>query len=197
LPFDGDTTRLDEFSGGERWRDLDLERCLFLDTETMGLAGTGALVFLCGIAFFDGDALAAEQVFLRAFGEEPAALAHIEARLQERPFLVTYVGKSFDRHRLACRMAVHRIDTAMLVCRHLDLYHAARRRWRGTIPDCRLQTVERHVLGLERDDDLPGALAPAVYLDWLRDSRGPIDRVFEHNRLDVLSLVTLLGAMCG
>lgn len=41
----------------------------------------------------------------------------------------------------------------------------------------------------------PGAEAPVAFLDWVRDRSGPVDRVFEHNRLDVLSLVTLLGSL--
>ena len=59
----------------------------------------------------------------------------------------------------------------------------------------RLQTVERHKLGVRRDDDLPGAEAPKAFLDWIRDSSGAVDRVFEHNRLDVLTLVTLFAAL--
>ena len=39
-------------------------------------------------------------------------------------------------------------------------------------------------------------LVPSFFvLDWLHDGTGPVDRVLEHNRLDVLSLVTLLGAL--
>lgn len=63
------------------------------------------------------------------------------------------------------------------------------------LPNVRLQTLERHKLGVHRPDDLPGAEAPVAFLDWVRDRSGPVDRVFEHNRLDVLSLVTLLGSL--
>jgi len=38
---------------------------------------------------------------------------------------------------------------------------------------------------------------PAAFLDWIRDRTGPVDRVLEHNRLDVLSLVALLGVLAG
>ena len=50
------------------------------------------------------------------------------------------------------------------------------------------------MLGFHRDDDLPGALIPAVYFEYLRRKRpGELPRVFEHNRHDILSLVALTG----
>lgn len=175
---------------------FDLSQCLFLDTETTGLSGgAGTVVFLCGLGWIDTEALTVEQVFLREFADEPGVLRHVAMRLAEHPHLVTFVGKSFDRHRLAARMAMHRIESDIVRARHLDLYHLARRAWGKQLPDVRLRTVEEAMLGLRRDDDLPGAEAPAAWLDWLRDGSGPIDRVFEHNRLDVLSLVALLGAL--
>jgi hypothetical protein len=170
--------------------------CLFLDTETTGLAGgAGTLVFLCGLGFADGEDLVLEQVFLRAFNEEAAALTFIAERLAQHPVPVTFVGKSFDRHRLAARMTLNRVPSTVLTERHLDLYYLARRAWRAALPDVRLRTVEERVLGLARVDDLPGERAPAAFLEWVRDRTGELERVFEHNRLDVLSLVALLVAL--
>lgn len=178
--------------------ELDPQRCLFLDTETTGLAGgAGTVVFAYGLAFVDGDELVLEQLFLRDFGEEPALLHHVAARLGERPVQVTFVGKSYDRHRIAARMAVHKVRAPVLTSPHLDLYHLTRRAHGKQMPDTRLKTVEQHLLGLVRDDDLPGSEAPAAFLDWIRDRSGPVDRVLEHNRLDVLSLVALLGFLAG
>ena len=176
--------------------ELDLRQCLFLDTETTGLsAGAGTVVFMCGLGFVERDRLVLEQVFMRAFGEEAAAMLHVAQRLAEHPALVTYVGKSFDRHRLASRMTMHKISSTVLTDRHLDLYHMARRAWGSELPDVRLRTVEERRLGVFRDDDLPGSEAPYAFLSWLRDRTGRVDQVFEHNRLDVLSLVTLLAAL--
>ncbi|MEY4673708.1 MAG: hypothetical protein RL148_1492 [Planctomycetota bacterium] len=176
--------------------DLRLDQCLFLDTETTGLSGgAGTVVFQVGMGFLEGDQLVVEQLLLRHFDEEPALLAQVAERLRQRPLLVTYVGKSFDRHRIAARMALHRVGSDVLTERHLDLYHLSRRHWARQLPDCRLRTVEEQVLGLHRDHDLPGSEAPRAFLDWVRDRSGPLDRVLEHNRLDVLSVVALLGVL--
>ena len=176
--------------------EIDASQCLFLDTETTGLAGgAGTVVFMCGLGFFVDGGLVVEQVFLRAFAEEAAALCHVARRLCERPVLVTFVGKSFDRHRLAARMTLHRVESTVLTEQHLDLYYLARRAYGSRLPNVKLQTVERQVLGLRRQADMPGAEAPYAFLSWLRDRSGRVDRVFEHNRLDVLSLVALLDAL--
>ena len=177
---------------------LDAGECLFLDTETTGLAGgSGTVVFAYGLAFFRGAELVVEQLFLRDFGEEQAILHHVKARLLEFPVPVTFVGKSFDRHRIAARLCVHKIQAMVLTPRHLDLYHLVKRAHGKALPDARLRTVEQHLLGLCRHDDLPGSEAPAAFLDWIRDRTGPVDRVLEHNRLDVLSLAALLGVLAG
>ena len=54
------------------------------------------------------------------------------------------------------------------------------------------------MLGFTRDDDLPGALIPSAYFDYLRRKRpGALPRIFEHNRHDILSLAALTGWVTG
>ena len=66
--------------------------------------------------------------------------------------------------------------------------------WAAYLDDCRLSTLERAVLGLARETDVPGGLIPTFYFDWLRWRRAsPLARVFAHNRDDVLSLAALLA----
>ena len=193
-----DWSRIAVLAKSELAERVDLRDCLFLDTETTGLSGgAGTIVFNSGLGFFEDDQFVVEQTFLRRFGEEPAALQHVVERLEQRPVLVTFVGKAFDRHRLAARMAVAKVDHEMLTDRHLDLYYLARRAYKDRLPDTRLRTLEQRVLGVHRADDLPGSEAPTAFFEWMRDRTGPVDRVLEHNRLDVLSLVTLLGVLGG
>ena len=175
---------------------VTLADCLFLDTETTGLSGgAGTTVFMVGLGFFEGEQFVVEQLFLRGFGEEPAMLRHVARRWAEHPLPVSFVGKSFDRHRIHARLVLHGIEAPVLQPQHLDLYYLARRAYGEQLPNVRLQTLEKRILGVHRTDDLPGSQAPRAFVDWLRDGTGPVDRVFEHNRLDVLSLVTLLGAL--
>lgn len=196
LLLDGE--RLAVLAKDKAFLTLDPRQCLFFDTETTGLSGgAGTIVFNVGLGWFDGDAFVLEQLFLRDFGEEPAMLTAVAERLRERPVPVSYVGKSFDRHRIAARLAVHRLQAPILTAHHLDLYYAARRAYGKLQKDCKLRTVEELRLHLHRDDDLPGSEAPIAFLQWIRDRSGPVDRVLEHNRLDVLSVAALLGVLAG
>lgn len=196
LRLDGE--RLGALAKDERFASLQATECLFFDTETTGLSGgSGTIVFNVGLGWFEDDAFVLEQLFLRDFAEEPAMLQAVADRLAQRPVPVSYVGKTFDRHRIAARLAVHRLAAPILTDRHLDLYYVARRAFGKSLPDHKLRTVEERRLGLVRDDDLPGSEAPIAFLQWIRDGRGPVDRVLEHNRLDVLSVAALLGALAG
>jgi hypothetical protein len=172
----------------------DPRQLLYLDTETTGLAGgTGTYAFLVGVGFFDGDHFEVRQYFMRDLDEEPALLAALAATLGRFDGLVTYNGTGFDLPLLETRFVLGRRRWRDEVF-HLDLLPPARRLWSARLPDCRLGTVERAVLGFVREDDLPGALIPAAYFDYLRHKRpGEMPRVFEHNRHDILSLAALTG----
>ena len=74
----------------------------------------------------------------------------------------------------------------------------SRRRWRGVYENCRLATVERQLLRVVREDDLPGAQAPAAWLSYLRGgSPHMLRRVLAHNHQDVVSLSRLLRRVSG
>jgi len=169
----------------------------FVDTETTALGGgAGVLVFLVGVARFERGSLHVRQHFLRRPSEEKAFLERVREDLATAGGLVTFCGKSFDRWRLEDRFAFHGVLPVFDRERHLDLVHPYRRAWRG-LPDHRLRTLEVHLLGLERRDDLEGRFAPQAYFDYLAGRGGPVERVFEHNRLDVLSLVALTAVLGG
>ena len=173
-------------------------RLLYLDTETTGLAGgTGTYVFLVGVGFFDGGAFEVRQYFMRDLDEEPALLAAVGRLLGEFDGVVTYNGGGFDLPLLETRFVLARRRFPDELA-HLDLLGSARRLWSARLADCRLGTLERHVLGFVRDDDLPGGLIPSVYFDYLRRKHpGELPRIFEHNRHDVLSLAALTGWVAG
>jgi uncharacterized protein len=169
-------------------------RLLYLDTETTGLAGgTGTYAFLVGVGFFDGETFEVRQYFMRDLDEEPALLAALDPLLRDMDGLVTYNGTGFDLPLLETRFVLARRRWPEAAF-HLDLLPAARRLWSSRLPDCRLGTVEQHALGFAREWDLPGALIPSVYFEYLRrKAPGELPRVFEHNRHDILSLAALAG----
>lgn len=166
---------------------------VFLDTETTGLAGgTGTYVFLVGLGTWSGTRLRVTQYFLGDLGAETAFLHAVGEALADARQLVTFNGRTFDLPLLETRYLLARAPWWGTDLPHLDLYPVARALWRTQVTDCRLITLESTLLGLDRGDDLPGAMMPQLYFRYLRarDPR-PLPRIFEHNRWDLLALAAL------
>ena len=171
---------------------LDPAHCVYLDIETTGLSGgAGTIPFLVALGTFEDGAFRLWQAFLRDPGEEAAALAEVAERVRAAAGVVSFFGKSFDRHRLEDKMRLHRIAPPFAGKPHLDLYHPLARLYRGAYRDQRLATFEGELCGVAREDDLPGSLAPAAWFDFLAERPHRLEAVFRHNELDVLSLVVL------
>lgn len=166
---------------------------LFLDTETTGLSGgTGTMAFLIGLGWFEGGHFHVRQILARDFGEEKAALFHLAGIAAQKKFLVTFNGKAFDINLLATRFILNRLEGSLSLLPHLDLLHPSRRILGHRLDNSRLVTLEEEVLGVSREGDVPGWEIPQRYFDWLK-RRDPrlLAGIFEHNRLDVISMATL------
>lgn len=175
----------------------DLQRPLFLDTETTGLSGgTGTVAFLVGLAWRDDGGLRLIQYFLGDFNREDALLWAVGEYVRQAGVLVSYNGRTFDWPLLQTRLVMRRVDPTWPSPPHLDLLTLARRIFKPRLPDCALQTVEQAVLELHRNEDLPGTLIPGRYLSWLRGQEDDtLKPIFAHNRQDVLSMALLLARL--
>ncbi len=169
-----------------------------LDLETTGLAtAAGTLAFLIGIGLWEGERLTVRQLLLPDHAAEAAWLDAVAAALPPDAWLVTYNGRSFDWPLLVARFRLHRRDPPSLAG-HLDLLPIARALWKHRLGNARLATVEQAICGVERDDDLPGALAPERYFAYLRTRRGELLRsVVEHNSQDIVSLGLLVQLLAS
>jgi uncharacterized protein YprB with RNaseH-like and TPR domain len=177
---------------------FELGGSAFLDTETTGLSGgAGTAAFLVGLGFVDGDAFRVRQYFMEDYDQEAALLHQLAADLRRFPRLVTFNGKMFDVPLLETRYRLSRGRWPLEDAPHLDLLHPARRLWKARLESCRLVHLETELLRLRREEDIPGDQIPQVYFDYLRsrDAR-VLPRIFEHNRLDVVSLAALAVLAC-
>lgn len=186
------------FCADPRLATLAFRDFVFLDTETTGLAGAGTLAFMVGVAFFEpssaGDVLIVRQYFLRDHADEAAMLQKLDELLAAKVGLVTFNGRSFDVPLLDGRYLMNRMPGRLLDLPHIDLLPPARRLWRYRLDSCALVALEQDLLGIRRThDDVPGWLIPGLYHDYLRsgDARELV-RVFYHNRIDLLTMITLL-----
>lgn len=168
-----------------------INNILFIDTETTGLmGGTGTVSFLIGIGYFNNEELVVEQYLMRDYDEETAMLIDIKDILESHNIVVSFNGKSFDLPLIQTRLILNRLKNPGFNL-HVDLLHSARRLW-SFLDSCSLNSLEENILDFERIDDIPGHLIPGLYFEFLENKDlKKLVPILEHNRYDILSLVTL------
>lgn len=203
-----------------------LPRLIFFDLETTGLSGgAGTYAFLVGFGAFEEDHFWTRQFLLRGYGEERALLHLVRkfitglsnADRDSEPTLVTYNGRSFDLPLIDTRFQMQRVPSPFDSLSHVDMLFPARRLWRRrhqrTAPiegwpdaplltegdaraSCSLTALEQDILGLVRQDDVPGWEIPQRFFAYARtgDATG-LTAVMEHNRLDLVSLAAVTAVI--
>ncbi|RKX24913.1 MAG: hypothetical protein DRP45_07150 [Candidatus Zixiibacteriota bacterium] len=173
--------------------EIPLEDLIFLDTETTGLGGAGAVAFLIGCGSITAQGFEIRQYLLPDYSDEAAMLEFLLSEFDEKKGIVSYNGAAFDLNLLRDRMIINRVGREIPCRFHFDLLHSARRFYKRRIRDCSLTNVEREIFGFHRTDDIPGYLIPSVYFEWLgSEDLSAMHAVVEHNRLDILAMYFLL-----
>lgn len=174
-------------------RKFDPRKTIFVDTETSGVSGGGGTIpFLIGIGYYYGGQFRVEQFFVDSHSREEGMLDLVAQFVTPFHTLVTFNGKTFDIPLLETRYLLKRKVSPFSRMEHLDLLHPSRQLWNLTLDNCRLQTIERDILGFHRDDDLPSHEIPQAYFDYVRWGKAdPLYRVFGHNAHDIISLMAV------
>ena len=169
------------------------ENFKFMDIETKGLSNVP--IILIGVAEIKGSKIIASQYFLRDYTEEPNIIDAYLSHLDEDSVHVSFNGKSFDVPFIKNRCRYLGINQK-LDLPHLDLMYFAKNLWKDTLPNCQLQTIEREIFGIEREEDVPGQYIPGYYDTYLlQDNIGPVVPIIEHNCQDIISLASFLEKM--
>lgn len=182
----------ERFAEDHPYKTATNETLLFFDTETTGLKGTGTNIFLLGFLQHVENAFQLTQYVLADPANEVAFLQEGNVWSPEKT-VVTYNGKSFDWPQLETRWTLNRQHLPKLSqFKHIDLLHSTKRIWKNDLDKMKLTAVEKEKLGFERVGDIPGFLAPVIYLDAVKNGDATsLMKVLKHNEWDLLSLVTL------
>jgi hypothetical protein len=175
----------------------------YLDAETTGLSGgTGTLAFAVAVSRPLEAGLEMTQLFLPEPAGEAAFLHALRGQLDGCYGIATYNGSRFDLPLLRGRWVMARLPGDFDHPPHLDLLTLTRALLRQRLESCALRTVEERLLRFQREDDLPGAMIPEVYFEYLRRGwSGRLEPALAHNRTDVYTLhhlhLRLLARLLG
>lgn len=169
------------------------ENFLFMDIETLGFKNVPLI--LIGVGEITDDGIGVSQYLVRDLKEENAVLKGFISHTNKENIFVTFNGLSFDLPFIKSRMTYFGIKKRFADS-HLDLLHFSRRRWGDELPNCRLQTLEKYLFGMERCDDVPSSHVPEFYLTYRETGNiGPLVPIIDHNRDDVITLAKILSLL--
>ena len=173
---------------------FDIEKTLFLDTETTGLSGgAGTVAFLVGVGYVEKGRLTVEQLLMPTYAHEEEMLTRISDIMADKDTVVHFNGKTFDMPLLKSRFTMNRMQDRYYELNQLDLLHPAKRLWKLRLGSCRLSNLEKEILGIEREGDIPGSEVPERYFSYLKTGDMTLlEDVIDHNRQDIVTLMHLL-----
>jgi uncharacterized protein YprB with RNaseH-like and TPR domain len=146
------------------------------------------------VGYFSDQALRIHQLFIDDFPGERLFLERLIELFSLRPNIVSFNGASFDLRFCgpAAFSTAWRFPTIFISMRCISAVGFGRK------PLALLASVPGGIhLGAPRQDDVPGFLIPRLWLDFIKagtrtgESLSLMERVVEHNSLDVRSLARL------
>ena len=181
---------------GSSGRPFDIEKCLFIDTETTGLSGgAGTVAFLVGVGYISRGRMTIEQFFMRDYSDEPELLYRLKELMERFDTAVTFNGRNFDMPLISTRFVMNRLRDFRELDQ-LDLLYPSRRAWKLRIRSCRLANIEEQILGIARENDIPGSEVPQRFFEYLKSGdMALMNDIIRHNYQDILSLAFLLDRL--
>ena len=178
---------------------------VFFDLETSGLSGgAGTIAFLAafGRLVLKNKCcsnnviynLHITQYLLLDYPGESTFIEALLAEIKPNSIIVSYNGKCFDSQILKNRCLMNGIKPKDFC--HLDLLYPARTLWRKLLGSCSQTSIETGILGIGREEDVPGAMAPEIWFSFLKT--GEISRLLlicDHNIRDISGLASIFSVM--
>lgn len=175
--------------------DIGDTRSLILDIETMGFSSVP--IILIGLARIkDNNIISIDQYLSRNIREEPAMLMALVRYLRKNDTVITFNGGRFDIPFIEERFSFHKIKESLYTKTHHDALPLSRHAWKKKLPNCKLATLEKYILGIERKDDVPSRSVPNFYNAYIRQKNvGPLIPIISHNKQDLITLAMIFSKL--
>ena len=181
-----------------RLKNIIKSKIVFLDIETAGFYPNNQIIS-ASLGKMNGD-IRFECIFARDPGEEELILSYIIEELGKYEAVFTYNGEAFDIFRLARRIeskgllpknGFHKNFKQVLAPKHCDLYQEARKKMH--LPDNRLQTIEKLIVGHSREHEISGRQIGRVYNEYVNgaDNLADIKKIIYHNLIDAAATIAV------
>lgn len=167
---------------------------ILLDIETMGFSSVP--IILIGSAYIRNDNILIDQYLSRSTKEESAILTAFVNSLRDSDTIITFNGKRFDIPFIEERLSLYKIEESLYNKIHYDALPLSRSAWKAKLPNCKLGTLEKHILGIERKDDVPSRSVPDFYRTYIRQKNiGPLIPIIDHNKQDLITLAKIFSKL--
>ena len=172
---------------------------LFFDVETCGFS-YNCPIFAIGMTHLNHN-IVTSCFFARDYSEEKTVLKYFVDMLPNYHAFLTYNGLAFDLTRVDKRLIANGLRTTeegtlkkALEMSHLDLKQELSSMRKLNLPDLKLQTVEKILFGMTRENDIPSSEIPIVYNNYMkREKETKMANVINHVMTDTLSLPAILA----
>ncbi|MGZ7160833.1 MAG: ribonuclease H-like domain-containing protein, partial [Methanobacterium sp.] len=166
---------------------------IFLDIETLGLFNSP--IILLGIAKVSENNINVKQYLSRSLSEEKAVLDAFISNVDPDSAFVTFNGQTFDLPFIRNRMRYFNLKKDVDHT-HFDVLHYSRREWSEELMNCQLQTLEKHLFNIVREDDVPSGLVPEFYQEYIKTGNvGPIIPIIKHNEQDIITVAMIFSRL--
>lgn len=169
-------------------------KSLILDIETVGFSSVP--IILIGLARIHDDNILIDQYLSRSIKEEPAMLTAFVSHLRESDTIITFNGRRFDVPFIEDRLSYYSIEESLSNKTHYDALPLSRYAWKAKLPNCKLATLEKYILCIEREDDVPSRSVPDFYRTYVKHKNaGPLVPIVDHNKQDLITLAKIFSKL--
>ncbi len=166
---------------------------LILDIETLGLSNTP--IVLIGLAKIDNGTVSIKQYLARNYDEEAALLISLKRHIGLETVFITFNGAMFDLPFIRQRYYYYRLRPDLERI-HFDVLHFSRNMLKNRFKKYNLYSLEKNLLKINRDMDIPGFMVPDFYAQYIeQENIGTLVPLIQHNRQDLLSLAQVFSRL--